>query len=227
MPLEADHAALEVAELLLRAPALDRLGQLRILDDPIGHAEHRQRQVEDHAQDEADREVAREERRHHADREHRQADEPVADVGADEQADVGRAQAVAEHQVNREHREQQRDRVNRHGRQVLAEHDVEVAGRQREQQLVGVLPALFGPDAHRDRRDEHQQNERQPLVELVEVGQVVAEEIGRPERGQRAEHHEHADEHVSGRIGEIADEVAAKDRFEDGPVHGGEFRVQG
>ena len=42
--------------------------------------------------------------------EHRQADEPVADVGADEQPDVGRAEAPAEHQVDGEHREQQRRR---------------------------------------------------------------------------------------------------------------------
>ena len=83
---QADDAALEILKLRLRTPPLDGLRDLRILDDPIGDAEHGQRQVEDHAQDEADRQVAGQKRRDHADREHRQADEPVADVRADEQA---------------------------------------------------------------------------------------------------------------------------------------------
>src|SRR5687768_5279495 len=83
-----------------------------------------------------------------------------------------------------------------------------------------MLSPLFGPDAHRDRRDENQQNEGQPPAELVEVGQVVAEEIRRPERGQRREHHEHANEYVSGRVGKIADEIPPEDRFQYGPVHG-------
>ena len=83
-----------------RAPALDALGERGVADDPIGDAEQGQRQVEDHAEDEADGQVVGEERGDHADREHRQADEPVADVGADEQADVGRPEAPAEHEVN-------------------------------------------------------------------------------------------------------------------------------
>ena len=43
-------------------------------------------------------------------------------------------------------REGQRHRVDAQGRQILAQHDVEVVGRQREQQLVGPLPPLVGPE---------------------------------------------------------------------------------
>ena len=45
---------------------------------------------------------------------------------------------------------------------------------------------------------------------------LLREELRRPERGQRAEHHEHADEHVSRGAGEVADEVAFENRRENG-----------
>ena len=53
---------------------------------------------------------------------------------------------------------------------------------------IGVLPPFFRPHAHRDRRNVDQQNEWQPLVQLVEVRQVIAEKIRRPKRRQRAQH---------------------------------------
>ena len=50
-----------------------------------------------------------------------------------------------------------------------------------EQQLVGSLPALVGPRAHGDRRDEEQEEVRHVPVELIEVRQVVGEERVLPE----------------------------------------------
>ena len=47
-----------------------------------------QRGVEQRAQNEADRQIARQERSRHAQREHRQTDQPVADVSRNEQAQV-------------------------------------------------------------------------------------------------------------------------------------------
>ena len=44
--------------------------------------------------------------------------------------------------------------------QVLAQHDVEVVRRQGQEQLVGSLPPLVGPDAHGDGRDEEEQQIR-------------------------------------------------------------------
>ena len=43
-------------------------------------------------------------------------------------------------------REAQRDRVDAQRGQVLAQDDVEVVGRQREEQFVGPLPPLVGPE---------------------------------------------------------------------------------
>ena len=42
-------------------------------------------------------------------------------------------------------REDQGDRVDAQRGQVLAQDDVEVVGRQRQEQLVGPLPPLVGP----------------------------------------------------------------------------------
>jgi hypothetical protein len=81
------------------------------------------------------------------------------------------------------------------------------------------LTAFLGPGAHRDRRDEDQHDERQPAAQLVEVRQIIGEELGRPEGGERTEDDEHADEDVSGRVREIADEIALEDRGENVPLH--------
>ena len=43
-------------------------------------------------------------------------------------------------------REEQGDRVDPQGREVLAQHDVEVVRRQGQEQLVGPLPPLVGPE---------------------------------------------------------------------------------
>ena len=54
----------------------------------VGPGQEHQRHVEQHAEDETDRDVAGEERGHQPDGQHRQAHEPVADVSAQEQAEI-------------------------------------------------------------------------------------------------------------------------------------------
>ena len=135
-PTQANDAPLEIAELFQRAPATDRLGGGRVLYEPVGHAKQRQWQVEQRAQDESDGEIVGQKRRHHADRDHRRADEPVADIRASEQPRVGIPQAVPEHQKDGEGGEQERDGKNRHTCQVLAQDNVEIAGRDGQQQFI-------------------------------------------------------------------------------------------
>ena len=89
----------------------------------------------------------------------------------------------------------------------LPDHNVEIGGRQRQQQFVGALPPLVRPDTHRDRRNEDQHDVGQELVQLIQVGQVGVEELVRPKRGERRQQHEQAQEHVARRVAEIADEV--------------------
>ena len=112
-----------------------RMGQTRN-DVDVGH--QHQRRVEQGPQDIGHRQVPRQERGHHADREHRQPQQPVADVRADKKAPVGTAQEFQHHEVA-DRRDQQGDRVDRHGGQVLSQHDVEVGRRNGEQQFVGPL----------------------------------------------------------------------------------------
>ena len=123
-------------------------------------------------------------------------DQPVADVRAQEKAEIEArrqrdprafAGQIVQHEIVADQREQQRNGEDGQGGQVFAQHDVEIAGRNGQQQFVGALFALVGPDAHRDGRNEDQHDEREPEAELVEVGQVVAEEVGHPERGDRPE----------------------------------------
>ncbi len=149
---------------------LDRHASIRaqpvIAVGPIG--EH-QRSVEHHAEDEADRQVAGQERGHHADRQHRQADDPVADVVRRETANksgLPSTRSISKLQISENN---QRDGEDATAGQVLAQHHVEIAGRNRQQQFVGPLPPLVGPDAHRDGRDEHQQDVGQVVIQLVEV----------------------------------------------------------
>ena len=115
----------------------------------------------------------------------------------------------------RDKREQQGDAENRHGRQIFAEHDVEIAGRNGQQQFVGPLSAFVGPNAHRDGRDEDQQDVGKIGVQLVEIRQVRVEELVRPKGRNAAEQHEHANEHVARGIAEVAGEIAAKNRPND------------
>lgn len=209
---EGDHAAAEIGKPFADAPLFDDFGPAGGKNGVGHHGEH-QRCIESGAQNEPDREVAGQERSHHADGQHRQPDQPVAHVSSQEQPHVELALAEPrQHAEVADQREQQRHGVDAHRGQVLAQHDVEVARREGQEQLVGSLPAFLGPDAHGDGRDEDQHDEREPEVELVEIGQVGTEELVGPERRQGTQKHEHADKHVARRIGKVTDKVAFENR---------------
>ncbi len=177
---QTDHAAREIVELLADAQPLEQ-GQ------PLGRCRGKhQGRVEQRPQYEADRQIAGQKRGHHTDAQHRQAHDPVAEIRGQQQAQVRIAQVI-EHQEIRDERESQRRGVDGHGSQVFAQHDVEIAGRYGQQQLVGALPAFIRPDAHRDGRNEHQQDERQIFVQLVEIRQVRIEEVAGPKGGKGAQ----------------------------------------
>ncbi len=194
---QGQHAAAEIGELLADAPMLDGLHSLLAdaAENRVGGDEEHQRHVEQHAQDEADGDVAGEKRGDHADRQHGQPYEPIAGVGSQEQAEVEmrhkrdegiRAGEIVQHQVVADQREQQRHAENAHRRQVLAQHDVEIAGGNGQQQLVGPLFPLVRPNPHRDGGNIYEHNEREPEAKLVQVGQVVAEEVVHPKPGKCA-----------------------------------------
>ncbi len=218
---QGQHAVAEIGESLADAPALD--GQHGLLagaaEDRVGRGEEHQRHVEQYAQHKADGNVAGQERGDHADGQHRQPHQPVADVRPQEQTDVElrhhgegglRAGQIVQHQVVAEHGEQQRNAENAHRRQILAQHDVEIGGGDGQQQFVGPLFPLVRPDAHRDRGDIHEHDEREPEAKLVQVGQVVAEEVRHPKSGNRAERHKQKDEQVARGTGEVTDEVTSE-----------------
>ena len=69
---------------------------------------------------------------------------------------------------------------------VLEADALVVAGGNCEQDFVGPLTAFLGPNTHGNGRDEHQHDEGEHLVELVQVGQVRVEKLVRPEGGERA-----------------------------------------
>ena len=153
-PPETEDPAAEVAELVDQAPLGNPRSPLAA-EDHVGIGQKDQGDVEDHAQHVGHGEVRREERGRHSHGEHRQADQPVTGVGAQEQAGVRVAQR-GQHDVVAGQGEAQGHRVDRHRGQVLADDHVQVAGRHGQQQLVGALLALLRPDAHADRRDEEQ-----------------------------------------------------------------------
>ena len=77
-------------------------------------------------------------------RDQHRAHQPVAEVGGEHDA-RSRARRAMQRITTWLSEKRQRDRVDAQGRQVLAQHDVEVVGRQRQEQLVGPLPPLVGP----------------------------------------------------------------------------------
>jgi hypothetical protein len=132
---------------------------------PRGLPGEHQRRAAERAEDEGDGGVAGEHRADHADRDEHRAHQPVAEVGREHQAGVGVAE-VGEHQHVRQ-AEQQADGVDPERAEELAEHDLAVADRQRQQQLIGAGAALVGPQAHRDGRDEEHEDRRHPRLRVA------------------------------------------------------------
>jgi hypothetical protein len=81
------------------------------------------------------------------------------------------------------------------------------------------LATFFGPDAHRDCWDENQHDERQVLIQLIQVGQVRREELAWPKGRERTEQNEHTDEDVARGAAEVADEVPLEYRADDFWIH--------
>jgi hypothetical protein len=115
-------------------------------------------------------------------------------------------------------REQQADAVDPERAEVLAEHDLDVAHRHRQQQLVGSAPPLLGPHVHRHRRHEQHQHQRHDLVEQREVGEVAGEEPSLQKRAGSGRSDEQGQEHVPGGVAEITPELAPCDRSDHGQV---------
>ena len=107
-------------------------------------------------------------------------------------------------------RERQRDAVNRQYGEVLADQNLEIGGRQREEQFVRPQFLLIGPSAHRDGRNQEEQQHGKAVAQLVQVGHVVREKL-RPKCQQAARHHEGDNEQVAQHARKIAGDVAAKD----------------
>ena len=209
---ERDHAGAEVAELGRNRPVLDPPPQAGAggCTDPVQEYRHG---AEQGAEDKGHRDVRRQERGNHADRNQQDPHQPVAQIGRKHHPEVGITQ-IPQHQQMAQ-RECEGHRVDSQRREVLAQHHVHVMRGQGEKKLVGALPSFIGPRRHRDCRDEEEQHVGHVLVELVEVGQVVGKELGLPERDGRADDHEERDEDVTGGIAEVALQVP----LEDGPDH--------
>ena len=207
----------KVREPAGHAELLDGQGHLATVDHVRVRGED-QRRVQRDRQHERDGQVARDERRRHAHRQHRRAEEPVAEIVRRDQPDVRHAQTDEDGDVGQ--RETQCDREDRQRRQVLADDDVDITRRQRQQEFVGAALPFLGPDAHRHGGDERQHDPGDTPVELIEVGEVGVEELVRPEGGEGGHEHQGADEHVADRAAEVAHEVPFEDGDDDVGTHG-------
>ena len=104
-------------------------------------------------------------------------------------------------------REPERDGIDQHQGQKLAEQNFDICGRQREQQLVGSLSLFVCPRRHRHRRDDEQQQVRECQCELIQVCQVVRKELW-IECGKRGRNHENHNKKVTEQTGKVAHYVA-------------------
>ena len=169
-----------------------------------------ERPAKEHAENEGDRHVLTEEGADHRDGQHRGAEKQVTKVRRDHEADIGLAEHGEHDHVAQ--REEQRDRVDAERGEVLAQHDLKLRRRQREEQFVRAMPPLVGPRAHRHGRAKEDQDEREPLVERIHVCEARLPEALRPELRQRTHQDEERDEDVARRAGEVAHDVALEDR---------------
>ena len=203
-----DHTRGQVLELLVEgeaghqpfgAPGQD--GACMVDED--GHG------AEQGAQDEGHGDVVGQEGPDHSQGQQRHSHEPVAQVGGGHQAGVRVAQP-SQHQHVGQGKEEGHG-VDAGGSQVLPQHDAEVGGRQGQQQLVGAVALLLGPDAHADGGNQKDQQVGEDAVELVQIGQVVGEEPVLPEGRQGAQKDEEGDEDVTGGAAEVAGQLPLAD----------------
>ena len=209
---DRDDAAPELVEVVNRRDRLHQAGE-----PGAEAAEEEPRQNQDgrrrRPQDEGDRRDRGQQRCHHPGRRERRPEEGVPDVVGEQQAPV---RAAEEHQHQRvAQREDERRAVDAENRRVFAEHDLQIGGRQGQEQLVGPELLLLGPYRHGEGGDEKQQDVGEQPVQLVEVRQVVQEEPVLPERRGGAQQDEKGQEDVARRIREVHAEVPPH----EGPHH--------
>ena len=156
----------------------------------------------------------------HADGDEGGSGEPVPQVVARHEPEVGTPEKHQDQHVGQ--RERERGRIDAQHREVFAQDDFQVRGGQCKQQFIRSLPCFLGPDAHGQRRYEEEQQVGEHGVQLIEIGQVVQEKLDLPERGGRAEEDEQGDEDVSCGIAEGQAHVAAGDGRNNPPVESAE-----
>ena len=153
-------------------------------------------------------------RREHPHGDQRRSRAGIAQVVAEHQPQVGAAQIEQDADVA--DRQYERRDVHPEACHVLAQHDLEIGGRQREENLVRSQPPLIRPDVHRQGGNEEQEQQWKPGVELIEVREVLKEEAVLPERSRRAEKDEDGDEDVAGRVAEVQEQVAPGQSLDHG-----------
>ena len=216
---QRDHSGGEIAELLSKRQSLNQPLKSSAQDDSGVNDKNRHR-AEYRSQNERNCEISRKQGGQHAHAHQCRAHQPISEVGGEHQAYVGTAQPPEDDQMAQ--REHQRRRVNRHGSQILAHDNLHVGCRKRQQQLVGPVELLFGPQGHRDGRDQKQKQVREDAIQRVEVGQIIIEKSLLPKGGYRAQKDEQRNENVAGGTAEVAVQLALEDGFRNSPtaVHG-------
>ena len=115
-------------------------------------------------------------------------------------------------------RKQQRHRIDRQGRQVLAGDYLQIGSRKGQQQFIGPVAFLFGPQGHGDGRDQEQEQVGKNTVQRIEVGQIIIKKSLLPKGGYRAEKNKQRNENVAGGTAEVAGQLALQDGFGNSPA---------
>src|SRR3984893_17177169 len=144
-----------------------------------------------------------------ADGEQRAGHQPTAEIAGEDHSVVGSPEEI-DRDPEREG-QGERDPRKAPGGEEFSDHRLGHAYRQSQKQLDRAALALFGPQPHRQRRDQDEVEPRMKRKKGLQVGlpalQEIAEEEGQHPRHDEKDH----DEHIGERGGEIAGELAAKD----------------
>ena len=167
-------------------------------------------------QDKGDGDVVGKQGPDHAQGQQRHSHEPVAQIGGGHQAGVGVPQPPQHQDVGQG--KEEGHGVDTGGSQILAQHDSKVGGRQGQQQLVGSVAFLLGPDVHGDGRHQEDQQVGEDAVELVQIGQVVGEEPILPEGRQGAEEDKEGNEDIAGGAAEVTAQLPLADNSGQPPT---------
>ncbi len=149
----------------------------------------------------------------HPDRQVRRGQQQRAEIAADHRAEV--EVAHLRDRDRQPEREPERDRDQQHAGDELADHELPARHRQRQQDLERARATLLGPQPHRERRDQDDQQPRHPLEQRPQVGEAAREELLAPEERVERDGEERGEEdHRDRRV-----EVAAQLLLDDRPHH--------